>query len=190
MRTVIFPLALLFASLSVFAQSETDEIDPTTQTQLTADLGFTGLQLGYELKTAKRQTVQFRSGLLPLAYNQPDFNYGGTKLSFAISASLSAEYRFYYNFKSRMNKEKDIRNNGANYFGFMVLYSSKPFIKKTGLIEETTVFVAGPLWGFNRALGDRFLFHLDLGPVYQSEMNNNTSDFTLWGDLRWCFRIN
>ena len=189
MKTLLFSVILFSSSLSVFAQHENDETDPSTQTMLTIDLGFTGLQFGAELKTGKTHTVQLRTGFLPLAYSQPDYNTGETALSFAISGSVSAEYRYYYNFSKRLEKNKDIRNNGANYMGFIVLYSSKPFVKKTGLIDATAVFVAGPVWGFNRALGERFVFHLDLGPVYQSEMDNNRSNITLWGDLRFSFRI-
>jgi len=189
MKTILFSVILFSYSLSAFAQNEKDEPDPVTQTQMTIDLGFTGLQFGAELKTGKTHTVQLRTGLLPLAYNQPDFNTGGNKLRFAISGSISAEYRYYYNFKTRLERSKDIRNNGANYMGFLVLFSSRPFVNKTGLVDATAVFLAGPTWGFNRALGDRFLFHLDLGPVYQSEIDNNNSNITLWADVRWCFRI-
>jgi len=57
-------------------------------------------------------------------------------------------------------------------------------------IQHARIFMAGPMWGFNRALGDKFLFNLTLGPVYQKEIDNNQDGLKVYGDLRFCYIFN
>ncbi|MGZ8543692.1 MAG: hypothetical protein ACXWV0_00285 [Flavisolibacter sp.] len=61
----------LILKLIPFVAQAQDDFEPVTKTQLTADLGFSGLQIGAELKTTKTHTVQFRTGLVPVLYNDP-----------------------------------------------------------------------------------------------------------------------
>ena len=162
MRILLFSTLLLLLSNISFSQ---DEPEPKTKTQFTIDAGLSGIQLGAEIKTAKTQTILLRSGVMPLLYNEYDFNNGKNELKLSGSICFSAEYRFYYNFLNRIEKHKDVRNNGANYAGIMVLYSGKPFKTDINSFPTSSFFMAGPMWGFNRPLGERVLFHLSLGPV-------------------------
>ena len=186
MKPVLFSTLFLLASGISFSQE--DPI-PETKTQFTIDGGFSGIQLGAELKTGKTQTVLLRSGLLPFIYTEYDFANGKDELNLTGSFCFSAEYRFYYNFVNRIDKHKDVRNNGANYAGFLVLYSGRPFKAEVNSFPTSSFFMAGPMWGINRPLGEHVLFHLSLGPVYEKHKIYESGNITLFADLRWSFRI-
>ncbi|MGZ5190091.1 MAG: hypothetical protein ACXWCZ_03670, partial [Flavisolibacter sp.] len=166
-----------------------DDPVPETKTQFTIDAGLSGIQLGAEIKTGKTQTIQLRGGVLPFLYTEYDFNNGKDRLGFTGSICFSAEYRFYYNFLNRIEKHKDVRNNGANYAGFIVLYSGRPFKAEVNSSPTSAFFMAGPIWGFNRPLGENVLFHISLGPVYEKHKIYESGNITFYGDLRWSFRI-
>ncbi|HEY0355184.1 MAG TPA: hypothetical protein VGC29_03210 [Flavisolibacter sp.] len=178
---------LMFLLLPITVQAQ-DEFEPVTKSQFTADLGFSGLQLGAELKTAKTHTIQFRTGLMPMLYYDI-YDMKGIQLANSISASV--EYRIYYNFLKRLEKDKDIRNNGANYFGFLFMYISEPVTGEPSQQVLWPSLMTGPVWGFNRPLGERFNFNFTLGPVLQKFRNSgyyeNQNDITLYLDLRWSY---
>jgi hypothetical protein len=184
----VFLISLFLVPILTQAQNE---FVPETRSLATLDLGFSGVQLGGELKTAKTQTVLIRAGMMPLLYDDIDplgYAPGHTKLGW--SPALSTEYRFYYNYQRRMEKKKDIRNNAVNYAGYLLLYSFKPVGVKDYLTANTRIFITGPVWGFNRALGEKILFNLTLGPVYEKEIDNNADQITGYFDLRWSFIFN
>ncbi|MFL5742006.1 MAG: hypothetical protein ACJ75B_17410 [Flavisolibacter sp.] len=176
--------------LPILSQAQTEFV-PETRTLGTLDLGFSGVQLGAELKTAKTQTIQFRAGLMPLLYEDFDpasFAPSHTKLGW--SPAVSAEYRFYYNYQKRLERNKDIRNNGVNYAGYLLLYTFRPIGVKDYLTANTRILITGPVWGFNRALGNKILFNLTLGPVYEGELDNQSEQITVYFDVRWSFIFN
>src|SRR5687768_12144147 len=142
MKIVLFTTLLILVSSASFSQ---EDASPETKTQYTIDAGLSGIQLGAEIKTAKTQTVLIRSGLLPLLYTEYDFSNSEDRLRLTGSICFSAEYRFYYNFLRRIEKHKDVRNNGANYAGFLVLYSGKPFKAEVNTIPTSAFFMAGPI---------------------------------------------
>jgi hypothetical protein len=187
MKTKLVASLLLFPFFSFAQQSENP--DPAAQTMITIDAGFTGLQAGAEFAVAKKSTVQFRGGVLPLLYNPSKYVYGAEP-KWVAGLSISGEFRHYYNFERRLEKGKDVTNNGANYVGFMALYLTKPLGKNNDLEYATSALIAGPMWGFNRPLGSRALFHLDLGPVLQHEISNKNTAVTLYGDVRFAVKLN
>jgi len=192
MKTKLLASLLLLPFLS-FAQSS-ENSDASVQTQLTLDVGFTGIQGAAELALGNKSTVQLRGGVLPVVYNPAKYTgtdyTGSTDMKWVAALSFSAEYRYYYNMTKRQEKEKDITNNGANYVGFMTLYMTKPLGKNKDLAYATSALLAGPVWGFNRPLGSRVLFHLDLGPVLQHEIVTQNTGMTIWGDVRFCVKLN
>jgi len=191
MKTKLIASLLLFPFLSFAQQNET--APPATQTQITIDVGFTGVQGAAELAVGKKSTVQFRAGVLPVVYNPGKYNatlYDTYEMKWVTGLSFSAEYRYYYNFEKRLEKGKDILNNGANYVGFMALYMTKPLGKNKDLPYITSALITGPMWGFNRPLGTRVLFHLDLGPVLQHEIDVKNTGMTLYGDVRFGVKLN
>ncbi|MBD0377054.1 MAG: hypothetical protein ICV51_15670, partial [Flavisolibacter sp.] len=173
--------------LPIFLLAQQKAEEQFTSKQITIDIGFTGIQVGAELIAGENSTFQFRSGLIPFLYN-PTGYYEDMK--WMLGLSFSGEYRFYYNFARRLEKGKDIYNNGANYVGILALYLSRPLGKDKELEKTTSAIVIGPMWGFNRPISERLLLHLSLGPALQNEIDNHRSTGTLYGDLRVCFLLN
>src|SRR5437879_6455605 len=95
-------LATVFL-LPILSQAQTEFV-PETRTLTTFDLGFSGVQLGAELKTAKTQTILLRAGLMPLLYEDIDINSGTSHMKLGWSPAVSAEYRFYYNYQKRLER--------------------------------------------------------------------------------------
>lgn len=124
-------LSLLLLLLSPFFSFAQQKDDAFTIKQFTIDAGFTGVQLGSELATGKVTSVQFRGGVLPLLYHpQDEFT---EEMKWVAGLSFSAEYRFYYNFEKRLEKGKEVTNNGANYISLFALYGTKPLGKNKNL---------------------------------------------------------
>ncbi|MGZ5286832.1 MAG: hypothetical protein ACXWB9_06595, partial [Flavisolibacter sp.] len=77
------------------------------------------------------------------------------------------------------------------YFGFLILYVSEPMIGKPSHRMMWPSLMTGPVWGFNRPLGEKFNFNLTLGPVYQKYRNagyyDYKSEITVYLDLKWSF---
>jgi hypothetical protein len=182
----------LWLSGIVLAQPriQPDSVHPQTVRSLyTIDIGFSGLQLASEQKIGKTQTVQVRTGFIPMVTTETDLYTGIKQIKGHIALSASGEIRQYYNFNHRLKKAKETRNNGANYFSLMALYTSKPLGSEDNP-NLSAYFYTCLLWGFNRYLGDRFLFNLNLGPMYLKSFRQNSSQISFYGDLRWGFILN
>lgn len=184
----ILPLLLLLPITALAQLSETK--GNYVKQQISIDLGFTGAQVGVELVAGPNKTFLFRTGLTPLLYNTTNINTGQEKLTLLGAWSVSAEFRSYYNFNKRLQKEKSINNNGANYIGFLATYFTRPFGDNSQRWGVTSGIMAGPSWGFNRPLGEKSFFNLNLGPVLQHEFDNNETSLTLFADVRFGFIIN
>ncbi len=183
-------IAALYLS-PFFVQAQQANMDAAAETQLTVDAGLTGVQGAAELALGHRSTMQFRGGLLPMLYNPSQAGYGTTgDMKWVSALSFSGEYRHYYNFEHRASVGKNTANNGANYVGLLALFFTKPLGNSKSLPYATSGIITGPMWGFNRPLGSRFLFHLDLGPVLQREFAISKTEITLYGDARFCVKLN
>jgi hypothetical protein len=176
-------------ALAQSRQQPDSDLPPTVRSLYTIDLGLSGLQLSAEQKIGKTQTVQVRTGFIPLVETITDPYTGVKQIKGHIALSASGEIRQYYNFKHRLKKGKETRNNAANYFSLIALYTARP-LGSDDDPNQFSQFIAGPLWGFNRHLGDRFIFNLNLGPVFQKNFGRNTSAITLYLDFRWGFVLN
>ena len=76
------------------------------------------------------------------------------------------QYRYYYNLEKRLQKEKNIGNNSANYIALSgAVQIGKPII---GDLEYNEGYfgVIGPVWGLQRYYGSGFKLDLNLGAGY------------------------
>ncbi len=181
---------LLIIPTVIYAQSE-KEGTKFVQNQHTVDIGFTGLQLGSELTIGKTSTIQFRTGIAPLFYNASDNLFADDVNKVVAAWMVTVEPKLYYNFPKRLEKGKDINNNGANYVGFIIGYFSKPLGKNKDLFNAASGIFAGPMWGFNRSIAKPIYFLFSLGPIIQHESgeNRNLTAISLYGDARFCIRF-
>ncbi|MFN4761568.1 hypothetical protein ACKGJN_00430 [Gillisia sp. Q332] len=117
--------------------------------------------LEYEYGLTNTTTLDLRAGT-GLAYRKNSYIGEG----FGIYPILNVQYRYYYNLQKRLEKEKDIGNNSANYIALSgAVQFGKPII---GDLEynEDYFGVIGPVWGLQRYYGIGFKLDLNLGAGY------------------------
>lgn len=179
----------LFSLLPVLthAQNENDfRLENYAVSQLTLDAGLSGLQPGYEFVAGRNQTFQFRAGVAPVVY---DLRYYGAPAEIGTAITASAEYRVYINFEKRMDLGKKTHNNGADYLGLLFIWYGKPLDNKETFRGSSGVITLGPVYGLNRPIGKRLLFHFSMGPAIQHQSVPKYSLLTIHGDLSLCFKI-
>ena len=116
--------------------------------------------LEYEIGVSDASTVDLRAGT-GFAYHKNWYTEG-----FGIYPIFNLQYRYYYNLAKRLEKEKRIGHNSANYVALSgLVQSGKPVI---GDLEYTADYfgVIGPVWGLQRYYGSGFKLDLNLGLGY------------------------
>lgn len=85
---------------------------------------------------------------------------------FGVFLNTHAQYRYYYNFNKRFEKDKNTANNSANYLALNGSFDfGDPII---GDLELGSDFggVIGPVWGLQRYYNSGFKLDLNLGAGY------------------------
>ncbi|GAB4045092.1 hypothetical protein [Spirosoma litoris] len=123
---------------------------------------------------------------------------------YSLNTSLSAGYRFYYNFKKRQRQSKSIKANSANYisikssYTFPSLLRQEPYlyiyqldqdqiiqfpIQNKALYQALDRINEGPsiniLWGFQRTYKRNFYLNFALGIGLLNHYLGPVSDFTI-----------
>ncbi len=91
----------------------------------------------------------------------------GNTSYFHLDPAIHIEYRYYYNYARRQEKNKRTDMNSMNYFNAIVdCYLSKRRVASSDYDEEKLrpVYSAGIGWGFQRNFSKRFSLDYSLGP--------------------------
>ena len=148
------PFFLLFGFFS-FAQNNSW----FTESQFSATILLPGLE--YEAPVSGNSTASLRLGT--------GFGYASgmfKETEFGVFLNLRGQYRYFYNFQKRLEKEKNINNNSANYFGLHAAFSNDdPII---GDMESAADYsgIIGPVWGIQRVHDSGFKFNIFFGGGY------------------------
>ena len=119
--------------------------------------------LEYEFGLTRSTTLDLRLGT-GFAYRKSSFGEGYE--GFGIYPIFNGQYRYYYNLEKRLEKDKNIANNSANYIALSgVVQFGKPII---GDLENNEDYfgVIGPVWGLQRYYNGGFKLDLNLGAGY------------------------
>ena len=112
--------------------------------------------LEYEFGIANDQTLDFGVGL----------QFGANSSGYAFFPSITGQYRYYYNFKRRLERDKRINGNSANY----IAASGTLFIEEViiGNLNSGDGYFgfAGPVYGIQRTYPKGFNFNLEFGFGY------------------------
>ena len=135
--------------------------------QLKVNAKVFGLSLSYEKRIGKKLTLNSEVGLRSgtgLYLSRYTFSEGLQALGF----ETTLEGRYYYHFKERLDKKKDIGNNSSNFWSISTTYAFKPFIYPTVLKmysnqSNYSVISITPSWGIQRKLGKNFSLETLLG---------------------------
>lgn len=155
MKNYCLPLLFLLFVISSSGQ----EISRLTQNQFSATFFLPGVE--YETPVADNSTISLRIGT--------GFGYAAgmfRETEFGIYLNLRGQYRHFYNFRKRLEKEKNISNNSGNYLALhTALFYGKPIIGELETAADISGLI-GPVWGIQRVYNSGFKLNLFLGAGY------------------------
>lgn len=142
--------------------------------------------ISYEMATGNKFTIKLKATVFPaFSYSSGVLLNGRSHFSFTPTPLLSAEGRYYYNFKHRAEAGKNIKRNSANYFAVSGKYgySIETYYPENGSTIKTTtaVYDAGIVWGLQRNYKNRFSIDFNIGPSILNPLINQ--EFVLLSNL-------
>ncbi len=137
------------------------------------------------IKTYSQTNKKVESSMIKINLIEPGFEYEkgisknstlklGVHTSFLVGSQLGTsgfgvfpriegQYRYYYNLSKRANKGKRTDYNSGNYISLVTFYQLENNI--VGNLKNNSVFIAGPLYGFQRTYKNRFNWGFEAGFV-------------------------
>lgn len=112
----------------------------------------------YELSVSPRSTIDLNLGV-GFAYHRS--SYSGE--AYGLYPGFETQYRYYYNFEKRADKERKTSGNSANYVAVLAsVTGGKPIIGDLEYTNDYGGFI-GPSWGLQRVYDSNFKLNLNLG---------------------------
>jgi len=136
----------------------------------TVEKSFSGVQIGLfgtgiynELRLADKIALRGQFGFSLGIF---DGNYDET--GFILYPEISFEPKWYYNLEKRVRKNKNIKNNGANFCSLNITYAPDWFVipHHNNLTIYKTLSII-PTWGFRRNFWDNFNYEFRIGLGYK-----------------------
>lgn len=198
MRKLFFT-PLLFCTLPIFCQEKEKEMDVTDLFKITV----LNPGLSYEKRIGKFQTLYFQAFMNLSATRSSGF--GNDVYKYYFDPAITAQYRYYYNFKGREDKGLRTSMNNLNYVApvYQVFFSEVSFTTVTAPDKKRPVHAVAAVWGMQRNYTKaRFALDVNIGPgmlfanTTQTDPFNGTkttisqSQFTLYGQLNIGFWLN
>lgn len=163
--------------------------------------------ISHSLKAQQNLTenINFKIGVLGswLAYEKPlgesflldaEFGYLGGILNdeFIFTSTIELEPRYYYNLNKRIQKNKNTKNNSANYLALQMSYIPDfltATTKNNSNIDVLRTFSAIPTYGLRRNIsgGLNFDFEIGIGYLWAKDFNNEVTANLLIG-LSYVFK--
>ena len=133
----------------------------SAQTQKNVEIGqfkinFINPGLEYEFGVGPDQTIDF--GIV--------LQFGANSDGYAFFPAINGQYRYYYNFKRRLERDKRTRGNSANYLAASgTLFLEEVIVGNLDSGDGYFGFV-GPVYGIQRTYRKGFNFNLEFGVGY------------------------
>ncbi|MDI9337197.1 MAG: hypothetical protein QM539_02095 [Alphaproteobacteria bacterium] len=163
-RFLIKILVIVCPFLIIHQPCSAQEKPNGTIVNLTKITPFT-LGISREIKVGNSKSIVGKISLNPFrTYIISPLLFGITDRKINLSPSFNLQYRNYYNFENRKNKNKRTNLNSANYFGpsLSIIYSV--FNDENDQFQaRQTISTAGFVWGLQRTYKKRLNLELNLG---------------------------
>lgn len=175
-------LILMFFVWNSF--SSTAQQKTYTTPVLTATLLSPGIT--YEHPVANKFTVKGKAAFV-VGWSFSASSSLGQNYSIAPTAAIAGQFRYYYNFAQREQKEKNIDHNSANYISFLARYGYSGITYYYGDLGNYSIKQAsnlanfGIVWGIQRNYKNRFSLDCSVGPGLYAPIVNN--EFDLIADI-------
>lgn len=101
--------------------------------------------------------------------------------AFGIFPGFEAQYRYYYNFENRADKNLKTSENSANYITAIAsITGGDPLIGNLRYSSDYGILI-GPAWGLQRVYDSGFKLNLNLGVGYGFDDNDNSYVAPIFG---------
>lgn len=164
----IIGLSLLLGSLNLHAQEAQLEKNITE-----VQLGLFGLNVNNETKLINKLSVRVSAEFQVSIWD----NFFINQANLIVYPTIEIEPKFYYNLNSRFKKDKNIRNNSANYFSLQLEYIPNWFVisnlKDVSLANQINIV---PTYGFRRNISEKFNYEFKFGYGYGKIIDKNYND--------------
>jgi hypothetical protein len=174
-------LLFCFLFTAIFAQAQ----DLIIEKNVTGvQIGYFGLDIYHETRIADKISLRAELGLIPAIWGGDLY---GNKSGFALYPVFTLAPKYYYNLNRRVEKDKNIKNNAANYFAFQIRYLPGWVISNHQDMELFNQIHFIPTYGLRRNFLKKFNYEFKVGVGYgfgRTEifgMDMNVSGLT--GDL-------
>ncbi|KPM30611.1 Hypothetical protein I595_3105 [Croceitalea dokdonensis DOKDO 023] len=144
--------------------------------QFTLDVFLPGAS--YEMGIAENSTISL-SGALGFAYRESAFFESG----YGVYPIIVGQYRYYYNFQRRLDRDKRIKGNTGNYLAPTIfVQGGNPII---GNLEATNLVGLAAVYGIQRTGKKGFQWNFNVGPsVYRDDFG---TEFGIFLDFKLGF---
>ncbi|RZS74769.1 hypothetical protein EV199_0620 [Pseudobacter ginsenosidimutans] len=163
----LFPLTLI--AVLVMSQFPLATTAQEASTENVAAVTFLTPGFSYEVKTSQYQTL-YASAFMNLAASFSVSSETGTESSFYFDPALALQYRFYYNFGKRVQRNRRTEKNSANFFALSGGTVLSKMRMSSSYFEESSrrpVYHVAGLWGIQRNMPGRLNMNLSAGLGYR-----------------------
>jgi hypothetical protein len=184
----LITLVLLITGIHCTAQySEvSDDVTDITRVNLISP------GLGYEKRIGKYQTL-YLQGFLSLSGGIGYSSSQGFLSHFYVDPTLSLEYRYFYNFRSRQERGKRVDMNSSNYLSPFIrtAFSKRDYVDEMGNIDSKrkAINAVGVTWGLQRNFNSRLCVDVNIGAGYIFGGDNYVNDGELFTQRNGQFYI-
>ncbi len=155
-------IILAFLGITLFSNAQEKQ---ELKDLFSVEAGLIGVWINYEKTLSDKFTLNtefgYAGGILK--------GTNGHSLDYLFTTIFSLEPRYYYNFNKRLEKEKNITNNSANYLAIDFSYVPDWFTetnRQGASITSSTNII--PKWGFRRNIIQNLNFDFATGLGYSS----------------------
>lgn len=159
MKSLTTFIALAMAAIPFASKAQSES------TENVLALTFLHPGISYEMKTARYQTLHL-SAYMGLNASFSSSSNMGDDFNLYFDPAITAQYRFYYNFEKRLNKNARTAKNSANYFAVEAGTTFSKMRMKSFYYEEDSrrpVNNIAVLWGMQRNMPGRFSLNFSAG---------------------------
>lgn len=166
MKKVLFIIGVILITNFSYAQNSGVEKSITG-----LQIGILGTSIYNEYKLTNRIALRSDVGLIL------GFSLGSrSPKSYNLVPYIGVQPKYYFNIKERGEKEKNIKNNSANYFSLQLDYLPNLFIisnKKNQSIENQIHMI--PTFGIRRNFAENFNYEFKVGFGIAYSLDNETT---------------
>ena len=166
-KICILSVTFIIFSAQLHSQSNNKELTSVSRINI-LNPGFE-----YEFPVSMNSVLSTNLGFgLGYPYKALEQTGRGNGFVFMIAPFLDVEYKYLYNFKKRVEQNKNTKLNSANYFGLRLLTRGYTIADYNMYRPNNYDFAIAPVWGLQRS-NSKVHYLVDMGLGYTFDADNS-----------------